>query len=83
VPVYAGNLPFAASEDELRALALGACGGDATQIVRVSVPRDRETGQGRGFGFVEMASADAADALVRASAGAQLGGRPVRFELRR
>jgi hypothetical protein len=30
-----------------------------------------------------MASADAADALVRASAGAQLGGRPVRFELRR
>ena len=49
--IYVGNLPFRATEDEIRALfsAYGA-------VESVHLMTDRETGRLRGFGFVEMAS---------------------------
>ena len=47
--IYVGNLPYNASEDDIRALfaPYGA-------VQSVSLITDRETGQPRGFGFVEM-----------------------------
>jgi RNA recognition motif-containing protein len=44
----------------------------------VKLINDRETGKPRGFGFVEMAQADA-QAAIQALNGQQLGGRPLRI----
>jgi cold-inducible RNA-binding protein len=47
--IYVGNLPFTASEDEIRALF-----SPYGSVTSVSLITDRETGAPRGFGFVEM-----------------------------
>ncbi len=49
--IYVGNLPFSATEEGIRNL-FGAYG----TVESVKLITDRETGQRRGFGFVEMAS---------------------------
>ena len=56
--IYVGNLPFSASEAELRELFV-----PHGQVISCALPTDRETGRPRGFGFVEMADADAAKAI--------------------
>ena len=70
--IYVGNLPFTATEDQVRAL-FAAHG----TVESVSLPNDRETGRMRGFGFVEMSQSDAARA-IQAVNGKDLGGRPLR-----
>ena len=57
--LYVGNLPFTATEDDIRAL-FGAHG----TVESVAVTTDRETGRPRGFGFVEMQSDGAAKAIA-------------------
>jgi RNA recognition motif-containing protein len=71
--LYVGNLPFSTTEDELRSLfeRHGTVGS-------VNVITDRETGRPRGFAFVEMEDASAAEAAMRALDGSQLGGRSLR-----
>jgi RNA recognition motif-containing protein len=56
--MYVGNLPFSMDESAVRALfeKHGA-------VQSVALINDRDTGRPRGFGFVEMASADAARAM--------------------
>jgi RNA recognition motif-containing protein len=49
--IYVGNLPFSATEEEIRKLF-----STYGMVERVNLIIDRETGQLRGFGFVEMAS---------------------------
>lgn len=49
--IYIGNLPFSATENEIRDL-FSAYG----TVESVRLMTDRETGRPRGFGFVEMAS---------------------------
>jgi RNA recognition motif-containing protein len=68
--IYVGNLSYNASEDEIRSLfeAYGA-------VDRVSIVTDRDTGQPRGFAFVEMADDDAAGKAMEALNGTKLGGR--------
>jgi RNA recognition motif-containing protein len=56
--IYVGNLPFSADEAAVRAL-FSAHG----TVESVALITDRDTGQPRGFGFVEMANADAARAI--------------------
>ena len=51
--IFVGNLDFNTSEDELRQL-FEVHG----QVDRVAIMTDRDTGRSRGFGFVEMASAE-------------------------
>jgi|SRR5476651_1087183 RNA recognition motif-containing protein len=70
--IYVGNLPFTATEDAVRSLFAthGA-------VQSVALPSDRETGRPRGFGFVEMASADAATAITALN-GHSLEGRALR-----
>ena len=70
--IYVGNLPFSASEADVRALF-----SQHGEVQSVSLPTDRETGRPRGFGFVEMGQADAAKAIQRLN-GYTLGGRPPR-----
>ena len=71
--LYVGNLPFTASEDEIRELfeRHGA-------VDKVSVITDRETGRPRGFAFVEMAEGANADAAIQALDGRDFGGRSLR-----
>jgi RNA recognition motif-containing protein len=70
--IYVGNLPFSANEGEVRQMfeAHGA-------VTSVALINDRETGRPRGFGFVEMPSADAARAIAALN-GKDMGGRPLR-----
>ena len=57
--LFVGNLPFSATEDDLRALF--ATHGT---VESVSLITDRETGRPRGFGFVEMQNDGAAKAIA-------------------
>ena len=70
--IYVGNLPFTADEASVRTLfeQHGA-------VESVSLINDRETGRPRGFGFVEMARADAARAIQSLN-GQDMGGRPLK-----
>jgi cold-inducible RNA-binding protein len=70
--IYVGNLPFSATEDQVRALF-----AQHGTVESVALPNDRETGRPRGFGFVEMSSADAARA-IQAVNGQDMGGRALR-----
>jgi len=70
--IYVGNLPFTATEEEVRGLFSPF--GDVQSVKIVS---DRETGRPRGFGFVEMADADA-DNAIKALEGHDMGGRALK-----
>ena len=56
--LYVGNLPFTATEDAVRALF-----APHGTVEKLSLISDRDTGRPRGFGFVEMSSADASRAM--------------------
>jgi RNA recognition motif-containing protein len=70
--IYVGNLPFSATEDQVRALF-----AEHGTVESVALPSDRETGRPRGFGFVEMSQADASRA-IQAVNGKELDGRALR-----
>ena len=57
--LYVGNLSFKTSGDDLRELFSQAGTVESTSIIE-----DRETGRSRGFGFVEMATAEDAAAAI-------------------
>ena len=70
--IYVGNLPWSATEDEIRA-AFGAYG----EVTSVKLIEDRETGRPRGFGFVEMEDAGALEAIESLD-GKDFGGRNIK-----
>ena len=70
--IYVGNLPFSASEADVRQLF-----SQHGTVESVSLPTDRETGRPRGFGFVEMSQADAARAIQNLN-GHDMNGRQLR-----
>jgi RNA recognition motif-containing protein len=71
--IYVGNLPFSATEDEVRGLF--ATYGD---VQSVKIITDRETGRPRGFAFVEMGDAEA-DAAIEGLADHDMGGRSLKI----
>jgi RNA recognition motif-containing protein len=71
--IYVGNLPFSATEAEVRSLF-----EQHGKVESVKLVNDRETGRPRGFGFVDMPSADAQQA-IGALNGFDMGGRPLRI----
>jgi RNA recognition motif-containing protein len=71
--LYVGNLSFHANAESVRAAFSEF--GEVTDIHMVS---DRETGQSRGFGFVTMGTAEAAQAAIAQMNGAILDGRPLK-----
>ncbi len=70
--LFVGNLSFRTTQDELFDLftQYGA-------VESVAIINDRETGQPRGFAFVEMANADEAEAAIAALNGTELAGRAI------
>ena len=71
--IYVGNLPFTATEDEVRALF-----SEFGTVETLNLVSDRDTGRPRGFGFVGMNAAEA-DAAIKALNGRDMGGRPLRI----
>jgi RNA recognition motif-containing protein len=71
--LYVGNLPYSATEQSLRD-AFAASG----TVDSVSLITDRDTGQSKGFGFVEMATDAEAQAATQAMNGAMLDGRQIK-----
>ena len=72
--LYVGNLSWDTTEDSLRF----AFGQDGRNVRDVHIMTDRETGRPRGFAFVEMEEASAADDAIRALDGSDLGGRNIK-----
>ena len=70
--IYVGNLPFSATEEAVRTLF-----AQHGTVESVALPTDRDTGNPRGFGFVEMPRADAARAIQNLN-GHDLGGRTLK-----
>jgi RNA recognition motif-containing protein len=68
--LYVGNLSFKTTSDELREHF-----SQAGTVESASVIEDRETGRSRGFGFVEMATAEDAQAAIEQFNGKELNGR--------
>ena len=68
--IFVGNLSYSATESALRSLfeAYGA-------VESVSIVTDRDTGQSRGFGFVEMSNDDEATKAIGGLNGKDLQGR--------
>jgi len=70
--IYVGNLPYSASESEVRQLF-----EEHGTVHSVKLISDRETGRPRGFGFVEM-DEEGADKAIAALDGYDLSGRNLR-----
>src|SRR5271170_5609392 len=68
--IFVGNLSFGATEDSVRS-AFQAYG----TVDRVNLITDRDTGQARGFGFVEMSNNAEADRAISGLNGRDLDGR--------
>jgi cold-inducible RNA-binding protein len=68
--IFVGNLSFGATEDAVRTMfeAYGA-------VDRVSIITDRDTGQAKGFGFVERSASWDADKAIAGLNGKELDGR--------
>jgi RNA recognition motif-containing protein len=57
--IYVANIPFKASEDELREVF-----EQHGEVSSVKIILDKETNRSRGFGFVEMADSEAAKQAI-------------------
>jgi RNA recognition motif-containing protein len=68
--IFVGNLSFNASENALRSMF-----EEFGTVSRVSIATDRETGNQRGFGFVEMAVDSEGDRAIEVLSGKELNGR--------
>ncbi len=71
--LFVGNLPYSMTDEDLEQ-AFAEYGSVESAVVI----RDRETGRSRGFGFVEMASSEEAEAAQKALDGSDVNGRPLR-----
>ena len=72
--LFVGNLPFSATEEQVRAL----CAEDGRVVTSAKIVTDRETGQSRGFAFVDLETDEMAKAAIAALNGRDLGGRPLK-----
>lgn len=76
--LFVGNLPYTATEEELKEAF-----AQAGTVVSVKIIMDRDTGRSKGFGFVEMSSeAEAGTALEKLN-NADYAGRPISVSIAR
>jgi RNA recognition motif-containing protein len=68
--LYVGNLPYQTTESDLQTLFAGS-----GEVDKITVMRDRATGQARGFAFVEMRDADGARRAIGELNNHEYGGR--------
>ncbi len=74
--LYVGNLPFSATEDELRELF-----SEYGAVADVTIITDRETGRSRGFGYVTFTNTEGANEAIQALDGKDMGGRVLKVNL--
>jgi len=70
--LFIGGLAFSTSTERLREVF-----ATAGQVESAAVVTDRDTGHSRGFGFVEMSTAEEAQKAISALNGTQMDGRPL------
>ena len=70
VKLYVGNLAYSTTEDELRTMF-----AEAGTVTSVALIKDRDTGQSKGFAFVEMATQAEAQQAISMFNGSQLAER--------
>jgi RNA recognition motif-containing protein len=73
--IYVGNLPYETTEEQLQE-AFSAFG----EISSVSILKDRDTGESRGFGFIEMPNNDEANAAIEAMDENDSLGKPLKVQ---
>jgi cold-inducible RNA-binding protein len=71
--LYVGNLPYSATESSLRETFSASGTVDTVRLIT-----DRDTGQSKGFGFVEMATDQEAQTATQALNGTTLDGRQIK-----
>ena len=73
--IYVSNLAYSATDHDIRQLF------ESYGVVdKINVITDRDTGQSRGFGFVEMPDSAAAKAAIQGLQGKELGGRSLTLD---
>ncbi len=70
--LFVGGLPFATTSDQLREIF-----AKVGEVADANVVSDKMTGRSRGFGFVEMASEDAAKKAIETLNGSEVDGRKI------
>ncbi len=68
--IFVGNLPFSATEEQLTELF-----SKHGEVSSTAIVKDKFTDRPRGFGFVEMATGEAATAAITALNGQEMDGR--------
>jgi RNA recognition motif-containing protein len=76
--IYVGNLPYSVTDTSLESNF-----SEYGSVSSAKVMMDRDTGRSKGFGFVEMASADMAQAAITALNGMSVDGRAIVVNLAR
>jgi RNA recognition motif-containing protein len=71
--LYVGNLAWTVTDQDLQDAFAEAGKVDSAQVII-----DRATNRSRGFGFVEMASDEAAEAAIKKLNGKDIKGRPIK-----
>ncbi len=74
--LYVGNLPYSTTEDELRSLF-----GQAGTVTSVTLIKDRDTGQSKGFAFVEMSTQVEAEKAISMLNGHSMGQRELKVSI--
>jgi RNA recognition motif-containing protein len=74
--VYVGNLAFSTTSGDLETLF-----APHGEVTKAQVINDRETGRSRGFGFVEMATSEGANAAIEALNGSNVDGRALNVNI--
>jgi cold-inducible RNA-binding protein len=76
--IYVGNLSYDTTEDDLRTLF-----AQAGTVTSVALIKDRDTGQSKGFAFVEMSSQSEAEKAIQTFNGYTLANRPLKVNMAR
>jgi RNA recognition motif-containing protein len=76
--IYVGNLSYSTTEDELRELF-----AQAGTVSSVALIKDRDTGQSKGFAFIEMSNQSEAEKAISMFNGQSLSDRPLKVNLAR
>ena len=76
--IYVGNLSYETTEDDLRTLF-----AQAGTVASVALIKDRDTGQSKGFAFVEMSNQSEAEKAIQTFNGYTLSNRPLKVNLAR
>lgn len=76
--LFVGNLPYSTTSSDLEGMFT-----EFGEVERAQVITDRDTGRSRGFGFVEMTSADDADTAINSLNGKDVDGRQIKVNIAR